>query len=69
MLLMLKAKYGGLGRNQAAGGASRPEPVGRDVVSRFEEEGIDGLRTRDHGGRPTEIEQRVMATGGRLVKR
>jgi transposase len=36
-------------------------------VRRFEEEGIDGLRTRERSGRPPKVERELMAKVGREV--
>jgi transposase len=61
MLLVLKVRYDGLGQNRAARDLHALSSWAAKWVRRFEEEGIDGLRTRERSGRPPEIEQRVMA--------
>jgi transposase len=61
MLLVLKVRYDGVGQNRAARDLHALSSWAAKWVRRFEEEGIDGLRTRERSGRPPEIEQRVMA--------
>ena len=61
MLLVLKVRYDGLGQNRAARDLHALSSWAAKWVRRFEEDGIDGLRTRERSGRPPEIEQRVMA--------
>ncbi len=67
MLLVLKVKYDGMGQNQAARELHAQSSWAVVWVSRFEEEGIDGLRTRERSGRPPKVEQRVMGEIGREV--
>jgi transposase len=67
MLLVLKVKYDGLGQNQAARGLHAQSSWAVVWIRRFEEEGIDGLRTRERSGRPPKVEQRVMTKIGREV--
>lgn len=61
MLLVLKVKYDGVGQNQAARELHALSSWAVKWVKRFEEEGIEGLRTRERSGRPPEVEQRVMS--------
>ena len=67
MLLILKVKYDGVGQNQAARELHAQSSWAVTWVRRFEEEGIEGLRTRERSGRPPKVEQRVMARIGREV--
>lgn len=67
MLLVLKVKFDGVGQNQAARELHALSSWAVKWVRRFEEEGIDGLRTRERSGRPPEVEQRVMAKIERKV--
>lgn len=67
MLLVLKVKFDGAGQNQAARELHALSSWAVKWVRRFEEEGIEGLRTRERSGRPPEVEQRVMAKIGREV--
>jgi len=67
MLLVLKVEYDGLGQNQAARELHAQSSWAVTWIRRFEEEGIDGLRTRDRSGRPPKVEQGVMAEIGREV--
>ena len=52
MLLVLKVKYDGLGQNQAARELNALSSWAAKWVGRFEEEGLEGLRTRERSGRP-----------------
>ncbi len=67
MLLVLKVKYDGVGQNRAATELRALSSWAVKWVRRFEEEGIDGLRTRQRSGRPPEIEHDVMVMIGRKV--
>ena len=67
MLLVLKVKYDGLGQNEAARELHAQSSWAVTWIRRFEEEGIDGLRTRERSGRPPRVGQRVMAKIGREV--
>jgi transposase len=67
MLLVLKVKYDGAGQNQAARELHAQSSWAVTWVRRFEEEGIEGLRTRERSGRPPRVEQEVMAKIGREV--
>jgi putative transposase len=67
MLLIQKVKYDGLGQNQAARELHAQSSWAVAWVRRFEEEGIEGLRTRPRSGRPPLVEQRLMARIGREV--
>ena len=67
MLLILKVKFDGVGQNQAARELHALSSWAVIWVRRFEEEGIDGLRTRERSGRPPKVEQRVMAKIAREV--
>lgn len=62
MLLVLKVKYDGLGQNRAARDLHALSSWAAKWVRRFEEEGVDGLRTRERSGRPPEIEHSAMVT-------
>jgi transposase len=67
MLVVLKVKYDGMGQNQAARELHAQSSWAVVWIRRFEEEGIDGLRTRERSGRPPKVEQRVMTKIGREV--
>jgi transposase len=67
MLLVLKVKFDGAGQNQAARELHALSSWAVKWVRRFEEEGTDGLRTRERSGRPPEVGRRVMAKIGREV--
>lgn len=67
MLLVLKVKFASLGQNQAARELHAFSSWAVKWVRRFEEEGIEGLRTRERSGRPPEVERRVMAKVEREV--
>jgi len=67
MLLVLKVKYDGLGQNQAARELRAQSSWAVTWIRRFEEEGIEGLRTRERSGRPPKVEDRVMTKIGREV--
>jgi transposase len=68
MLLVLKVKYDGLGQNQAARELHGQSSWAVTWVRRFEEEGIEGLRTRKgRSGRPPKVEGRLMTKIGRQV--
>jgi len=56
-----------LGQNEAARELSAQSSWASTWVRRFEEGGIDGLRTRKSGGRPPETSPDVMARIGREV--
>lgn len=60
MLLILKVKFDGEGQNQAARELHAQSSWAVVWVRRFEEEGLEGLRTRERSGRPPRVEQRVM---------
>jgi transposase len=66
-LLVLKVKYDGIGQNRAARELNALSSWAAKWVRRFEEEGIEGLRTRERSGRPPEIERDVMVSIGRKV--
>ena|SRR5438105_1884985 len=57
MLLVLKVKYDGVGQNQAARELHALSSWAVKWVKRFEEKGIEGLKTRERSGRPPEIER------------
>jgi len=67
MLLILKVKYDGMGQNQAARELHAQSSWAVIWVRRFEEEGIEGLRTRPRSGRPPKVKQKVMVRIGREV--
>lgn len=67
MLLILKVKYDCVGQNRAAEELHAQSSWAVTWVRRFEEEGIEGLRTRERSGRPPKVEQRLMARIGREV--
>jgi transposase len=67
MLLVLKVKYDRMGQNQAARELHAQSSWAVVWVRRFEEEGIEGLRTRERSGRPPKVEQGVMTRIGREV--
>lgn len=67
MLLVLKVKYDGIGQNQAARELHALSSWAAKWVRRFEEEGIEGLRTRERSGRPPEIKHDAMVRIGRKV--
>ncbi|MGH9919591.1 MAG: winged helix-turn-helix domain-containing protein [Nitrososphaerales archaeon] len=67
MLFILKVKYDGVGQNQAARELHAQSSWAVTWVRRFEEEGIEGLRTRERSGRPPKVEHRVMTRIGREV--
>jgi transposase len=67
MLLVLKVKYDGVGQNQAARELHAQSSWAVTWIRRFEEEGIEGLRTRERSGRPPKVEQHVMAKIARKV--
>ena len=54
MLLVLKVKYDGIGQNQAARELNCLSSWASKWVRRFEEEGIEGLKTRIRSGRASE---------------
>ncbi len=60
MLLVLKVKYDGVGQNQAARELHALSSWAAKWVRRFEEEDLEGLKTRERSGRPPEIEHDVM---------
>jgi transposase len=60
MLLVLKVKFDGVGQNQAARELHALSSWAVKWVRRFEEEDIDGLRTRERSGRPPEVEHGAM---------
>ncbi|MDG6967764.1 MAG: transposase, partial [Nitrososphaerota archaeon] len=66
-LLVLKVKYDGIGQNQAARELHAQSSWAVTWARRFEEEGIEGLRTRPRSGRPPKVEQRMLARIGREV--
>ncbi len=61
MLLVLKAKFDGVGQNRAARELHSVSSWAEKWVRRFEEEGVEGLRTRERSRRPPEVERCVMA--------
>jgi transposase len=67
MLLILKVKYDGISQNQAARELHAQSSWAVTWVRRFEEEGIEGMRTRERSGRPPKVEQRTLARIGREV--
>lgn len=67
MFLVLKVKYDGMGQNHAARELHALSSWASNWISRFEEEGIEGLRTRGRSGRPPEIEHDAMARIARRV--
>ncbi len=67
MLLVLKVKHDGVGQNQAARELHAQSSWAVTWIRRFEEEGIEGLRTRERSGRPPKVEREVMARIGRKV--
>src|SRR5712691_8099385 len=67
MLLVLKVKYDGVGQNQAARELRALSSWAVKWVKRFEEEGIEGLRTRQRSGRPPEIERDALVMIERKV--
>jgi transposase len=67
MLLVLKVKYDGMGQNHAARELHALSSWAAKWVRRFEEEGLDGLRTRERSGRPPEVEHDAMASIERKV--
>jgi transposase len=67
MLLVLKVKFDGVGQNQAARELHALSSWAVKWVRRFEDEGVEGLRTRERSGRPPAVERRVMAEIGREV--
>lgn len=67
MLLILKVKYDGVSQNRAAKELHAQSSWAVTWVRRFEEEGIEGLRTRERSGRPPKVERRLMARIGREV--
>jgi transposase len=67
MLLVLKVKYDGMGQNQAARELHALSSWASNWIGRFEEEGMEGLRTRARSGRPPEIERDALVRIGRKV--
>jgi transposase len=67
MLLVLKVKYDGLGQNQAARELHALSSWAAKWVRRFEEDGLEGLRTRERSGRPPEIERDALVALRRKV--
>jgi transposase len=67
MLVVLKVKHDGMRQNQAARELHAQSSWAVVWIRRFEEEGIDGLRTRERSGRPPKVERRVMTKIGREV--
>ena len=67
MLLILKVKLGGVGQNEAARELHAQSSWAVTWVRRFEEEGMEGLRTRERSGRPPKVERCVMTRIGREV--
>ena len=67
MLLVLKVKYDGVSQNQAARELHAQSSWAVIWIRRFEEEGIEGLRTRERSGRPPKVTQDVLAMIGRKV--
>ncbi len=67
LLLVLKVKYDGIGQNKAARELHAQSSWAVTWVRRFEEEGIEGLKTRPRSGRPPKVEQRMLARIGREV--
>jgi len=67
MLLILKVEYDGVSQNQAARELRAQSSWAVTWVRRFEEEGIEGMRTRERSGRPPKVERRTLARIGREV--
>lgn len=67
LLLVLKVKYDGIGQNKAARELQAQSSWAVTWVRRFEDEGIEGLKTRSRSGRPPKVEQRTLARIGREV--
>jgi transposase len=67
MLLVLKVKYDGLGQNQAARELHALSSWAVKWVRRFEEEGLEGLKTRERSGRPPEVERNTLVRIERKV--
>jgi transposase len=67
MLLVLKVKYDGIGQNRAARELHAVSSWAAKWVGRFEEEGLDGLRTSERSGRPPEVGHDTMVRIGRKV--
>jgi transposase len=67
MLLVLKVKYDGLGQNRAARELNALSSWAAKWVGRFEEEGLEGLRTRERSGRPPGIERDAIVAIRRKV--
>jgi transposase len=67
MLLVLKVKYDGIGQNQAARELNCLSSWASKWVRRFEEEGIEGLKTRIRSGRPPKVKRNAIVRIKRKV--
>lgn len=67
MLFILKVKYDGVRQNKAARELHAQSSWAVTWARRFEEEGIEGLRTRERSGRLPKVERRLMARIERKV--
>lgn len=69
MLLILKVKYDGLGQNQAARELNCLSSWASKWIRRFEEEGLEGLKTRERSGRPPKVKHNAIVRIKRKVVR
>jgi transposase len=67
MLLVLKVKYDGIGQNQAAGELHGVSSWASKWIERFEEDGIEGLKTKERSGRPSKMERSTIVRIKRKV--
>lgn len=69
MLLVLKVRFDSVKRSRAAKELSRDKSWATIWLRRFDEEGLDGLKTRPRSGRPPKVSQEALARVRRNVAR
>jgi transposase len=69
MLMVLKVRYDGMKNSHAAEELRRDKSWATIWLRRFDEEGIEGLRTKPRSGRPTKVPRDALATVKRRVSR
>jgi transposase len=69
MLLVLKVKYDGMKQSRVAEELRRDKSWATIWVRRFDEQGLDGLKTRPRSGRPPKVAEERLANVRRRVAR
>jgi len=69
MLLVLKARVDGMRQSHAAKELLRDKSWATIWLRRFDEDGLDGLRTRSRSGRPPKVARETLARVRRSVTR